>query len=192
MSKQATASHFETALARLDDYVRGQHDEATAAAYEEELFERALEGGAPELAFHTGLVSTLRMMNSRGSLDLWLTARDVERVRASGLKTVMLDYQLDAREPLDLPPDTDLMIMRIPLPLEGVRALEAEIYASDGRLLKRMPDVHFEPADGAIFTCCEADLARTAASTSRTLTKLWADTDTGRRLLIELRIPDGL
>ncbi|HEY3498527.1 MAG TPA: hypothetical protein VGK73_27740 [Polyangiaceae bacterium] len=186
MSKPAAATNFETALARLDDYVRGQDDEPGSAAYEEELFGRALEGDAPELAFHTGLGATLRHMNSRGTLDIWLTARDVERVRASGLKAVILEYHPDDHAPLDLPPDTDLMIMRVPIPLEGVRSLEAEVYASDGRLLKRMPDIHFEPADGAVFACCDADLARTASSVPLTLTKVWAVTDTGRRLLIEL------
>lgn len=186
MSKEASVNHFEFALSRLDDYVRGQDDESAAADYEAELFGRALEGNAPELVFHAGLASTLRVMNARGTLDLWLTARDVERVRGSNLKIVFLEYHPDDREPLDLPPGTDLMIMRVPLALEGVRSLEGEIYSSDGRLLKRMPDIHFDPADGAIFACCEADLARTASRTPRTLSKLWAVTDSGRQLLIEL------
>lgn len=186
MSKQAAANDFETALGRLDDYVRGRQGEAAAAEYEEELFGRALEGDAPELVFHGGLASTLRAMSSRGSLDLWLTAKDVERVRASDLKAVILEYRPDDREPLDLPPDTDLMIMRVPIPLEGVRSLEAEVFANDGRLLKRMPDIHFDPADGAVFACCEAELARTASRTPRTITKVFAVTDSGRRLLIEL------
>ena len=55
-------------------------------AYEEDLFARALAGAAPELAFHTALGEQLRAMNARGTLDLWLTARGVERVVASGLR----------------------------------------------------------------------------------------------------------
>jgi hypothetical protein len=178
-------SDSQTALTRLDDYVRGQHDDDVVGDYEEELFARALAGSAPELSFHSGLVSTLRAMNARGTLDLWLTARDVERVRASGLKTVLYEFDPAAPPALEIPPGTELLITRIPLPLEGVRSLEAEIYSTDGRLLKRMPDIHFDPADGAVFACCEADLAR-AANASTTVTKVWVVTDSERRLLIEL------
>jgi hypothetical protein len=177
-------SDLESALTRLDDYVRVRHEDDEA--YEEELFERALEGNAPEAVFHAGLASTLRRMNARGTLDLWLTARDVERIRASGLKTVYLEWDPDDKEPLDLPADTDLMIMRIPLPLDGVRTLEAEIYAMDGTLLKRMPDVLFDREEGAAYACCEAELARTAASAPKTITKVFAVTDTERRLIAEL------
>lgn len=177
-------SNAENALSRLDDYVRlSQEDED---AYEEELFERALEGHASEAVFHAGLASTLRRMNARGTLDLWLTARDVERIRASGLKTFFMEFKPDDTTPFDLPPDADLLITRIPLPLEGVRNLEAEVYSIDGTLLKRMPDVLFDREDGAAYACCEAELARTAMNAPKTITKVFAVTDTERRLIIEL------
>lgn len=180
-------SDFETALARLDDYVRGHGDDASAASQEEDLFRRALEASAPELTFHARLVSTLRDMSSRGSLDVWLTARDVERVRASGLKVVLYELDLANPEPPAIPEGTDLLITRIPLVLEGVRSVEAELYSGDGRLLKRMPDVTFDPADGAVFACCDADLARTAAGAAgETTTKVFVVTGEERRLLTEL------
>jgi hypothetical protein len=184
--KQAAVNEIQTTLSRLDDYVRGREDDADVGAYEEELFGRALAGDAPELAFHAGLGATLRVMNARGSLDIWLTARDVERVRSSGLKTVLYEYNPDDPQPLDIPAGTDLLITRIPLPLEGVRSIEAEIYSSEGRLLKRMPDILFDPGDGAVYACCEADLARTAASTPQTVTKVWVVTEAERRLLAQL------
>jgi hypothetical protein len=177
-------SNVETALSRLDDYVRRRDEDESA--YEEELFARALEGNAPEAVFHAGLASTLRRMDARGTLNVWITASDVERLRASDLKTVFMEYDPEDREPLDLPPDTDLLIMRIPLPLEGVRSLEAEVYSIDGTLLKRMPDVLFDREDGAAYACCEAELARTASSAPKTITKVYAVTDTERRLIIEL------
>jgi hypothetical protein len=177
-------SDLQTALARLDDYVRLHHEDEDA--YEEELFERALEGNAPEAVFHAGLASTLRRMNARGTLDVWLTASDLERVRASGLKAVFLEWDPENQAPLDLPPDADLLIMRIPLPLEGVRSLEAEVYSLDGTLLKRMPDVLFDREDGAAYACCEAELARTAMNSPKTVTKVFAVTDTERRLVVEL------
>lgn len=183
--KEAAKSDQQSALTRLDDYIRGREDE-DVGAYEEDLFARALEGKAPEALFHAGLSAALRLMNARGSLDLWLTPRDVERVRASGLKTLLYEFDPANPAPLDIPPDTDLLITRIIMPLEGVRSIEAEVYASDGRLLKRMPDVLFDPAEGAVYACCEADLARAAAAAPETITKVFAVTDTERRLLIEL------
>jgi hypothetical protein len=184
--KGAAGTDLETALSHLDDYVRGRENGASVAEYETELFERALAGSAPEVAFHAGLASTLRLMNARGSLDLWICERDIERVRASGLKAMVWEWTLEHPLPPEIPPGTDLVITRIPLPLAGVRTIDAEIYSADGRLLKRMPDVLFEPADGAIFACCEAELARAAASAPRTLTKVWAVSDGERRLVAEL------
>lgn len=184
--KESALTDFPSALSQVDDYVRGREAEASVAAYEEDLFARALEGNAPEADFHSGLASTLRLMSKRGTLDLWITARDIERVRASGLKTVVWEWSATDPHSLQLPPDTDLLITRIPLSLEGVRSIDAEVYSADGRLLKRMPDILFDREDGAVFACCEAELARTAANTPRTLTKVWVTTDSERLLLAEL------
>ena len=180
--KGAAVSDAELML--LDDYVRGREDDAAVGEYEEELFCRALAGDAAELAFHARLGSTLRVMNERGTLDVWLTARDVERVRASGLKTMLFEYDIENPQMPDIPPGTDLLITRIPFPLEGVRSIDAEIYSADGRLLKRMPDVVFDPADGAVFACCEAELARAASNALRIVTKVWGVTDGGERSLL--------
>jgi len=184
--KGEAMSDFQAALERVDDYVRRQADDASVTDYEEELFLRALEGEASEVAFHAGLSCTLRKMNARGTLDLWIMAADIERVRATGLKTLVWEYSPDATHELEIPPDTDLLITRIPLPLEGVRSIDAEIYSMDGRLLKRMPDILFDPADGAVYACCEAELARTASNAPRTVTKVWAVTDSGRRCVAHL------
>ena len=71
-------------LDQLDDYVRGHMPDAQASAYEDELFARALSSEAPELSFRRELGQTFRQMAARGTLDLWLTARGVEELRASG------------------------------------------------------------------------------------------------------------
>lgn len=176
---------FEALTKRLDDYVRGAVDDAEAQEYEEDLFARSLAGQAPELAFHVGLAVTLREMDARGALELWLTARDVERIRASGLRVVLFDLDMENPTMPEIPPGTDLVIGRVPLDLTGVRSLEIEVLTSDGRVLKRMPDVLFDPADSGIFACCEADLARIAANADRT-SRFWAVEDSGRRLLLEV------
>lgn len=176
----------DTAAARLDDYVRGHLPEAEADDYEADLFTRALDGAAPELAFRAGVGHTLRAMAARGSLDLWLTARDVERVVQSGRRVLQFDLAVTPPSELSIEGDFELLITRVPLPLEGVRRLEAEVFSLRGERLKVMPDIAFDPADGAIFTCCEAELARSAAD-SKTVTRVYAIDDTGRRLLCELK-----
>jgi hypothetical protein len=177
--------NFEALTERLDDYVRGAADDALAHDYEEDLFARALAGEAPELAFRVELGATLREMEARGALELWITARDVERIRASGLRVVLFELDLENPTVPEIPPGTDLLIARVPLDLTGVQSLEIEVLSSDGHVLKRMPDLQFDPADGGIFACCEADLARLAANANRT-SRFWAVADSGRRLLLEL------
>lgn len=174
------------ALLQLDDYVRGQPEESLPLGYEEDLFARALAGQAPELGWREGLATTLRDMHARGTLDLWLSASDVQRLRESDLEIHF--YELDPANPapLVLSPDADLIVTKVLLDLTHIRSLEAEILSNEGKVLKRMPDIAFEPGEGAIYLCCEAELARTAASTQR-ITRIWAEDETGRRLLCELR-----
>jgi hypothetical protein len=189
---------LDEALARLDDYVRGGKaaadggDDAPGtdvAAYEEDLFARALAGAAPELAFRGAVGEQLRTMDARGTLDLWLTARGVDAVVSRGLRVVQ--QEIDPQNPhmADLPDDFDILITRVPLDLSGVRRLEAEILGATGERLKLMPDIEFDPADGAVFMCCEAELARAAAASEKTVTRVWAHDDSGRRLIGEIRLP---
>jgi hypothetical protein len=175
----------DAAMARLDDYVRAADSETEAESYELDLFSRALEGDAPELEFRAELGHTLRAMESLGTLDLWLTARGVERLLKSGRK--VLQFELDIRAPVvpDLSSDFEILVTKVPLQLDGIRRLEAEVCALSGELLKRMPDIAFDPADGAVFACCEAELARASANT-RTITRVYAYGDAGRYLLCEL------
>lgn len=171
-------------LTRLDDYVRGSMEEALVDAYEDDLFERALSRAAPELGFRQDLQATFRAMNARGTLDLWLTAADVERLCASNLRVILWEFD-PARPALpQVPEGADLVITRILVDLRGVRRVEADIVAPDGSLLKTMRDVAFDPVDGAVYACCEAELARAAASVG-TITRVYAAEDTGRRLLLE-------
>lgn len=172
--------------AALDDYVRGAMDDARASDYEEDLFERALAGEAPEVTFRASLGAALRAMKARGTLDLWLTAAEVERLQGAGnLHVVLYNFNLERPVPPEIPAGADLVIARVPVDLRGVSRLDAEIVAADGSILKLMPDVVFEPDDLAVYACCEAELARVASAT-RTTTRLWAVSGSGRRLVVEL------
>jgi hypothetical protein len=181
-------SDFNGALAELDDYVRGKDSDAQAEAYEDKLFARALAGEAPELTFRAQLARTFNTMDARGTLDLWLTSQDLARLLASGLR--VMQFELDLAHPAvpDLSIDFDLLVTKIPLDLAGVRRLDAEVLSSDGVLLKTMPDITFDPRDQAVYACCEAELARTAASVG-SITRVWATDDHGRRLVSEIGMP---
>jgi hypothetical protein len=176
---------IDEALLKLDDYVRGHLADDAANTYEEVLFEQALLGNAPELEFRAGLTSTLQLMKARGTLNVWLTKKQAEEIQALGLRISLFEVDLEHPSAPNIAEDAELVIARVPLNLVGVSRIDAEVVSDTGRILKRMPDVSFDAADGAIYACCEAELARTAAASKR-LTRLWAIGDAGRTLLLEL------
>lgn len=178
---------LDAATARLDEYARGKLADAAASEYEQDLFARALDGAAPELVFRDQLQRTLREMKERGTIDPWITARDLERLRGSGLRVEFFELDLAQPSMPDLSRDFDVLVTRIALDLSGVQRLDAEVLTPAGQLVKMMPDISFDPADGAVYACCEAELARSAASAT-TLTRVWAIGDSGRKLLLELAV----
>ena len=125
-------------------------------------------------------------MKKRGTLSLWLTTRGVDELADSGLR--ILRFTLDLTQPSgpDLQSEFDILVTKVLIDLTGVRRLEAEVLSPDGRLLKVMSDIPFDTADGAVYACSEADLARAAASVS-SLTRVFATYDDGRRLIGEIR-----
>lgn len=177
----------DSSLAQLDDYVRALLTEDEAHAYEEDLFARAVQGEAPELAFRESLGHTLRAMKARGTLNLWQTEQGVAELIASGAKVRRYDYDLENPGAPDLSGDFDILVTRVPIALEEIEHLDAEVLAPDGRVLKTMPDITFDRKDGAVYACCERELA-VAAAASTTTTRLWArDAKGSKRLIAELR-----
>lgn len=172
----------DTALERLDAYVRRELEDDAADQYEDDLFARALGGAAPELDFRSGLERAFQSMVAKGNLYGWLTRRELEQVVNRGLRVFRYDLDLANPVPPELPAEFDLLVTRIALDLTGVHRLEVEVFTPEGKLLKRMPEVTFDPEDGALYACCEADLAR-AANSVKSITKLWGEDDAGRRLL---------
>lgn len=179
-------SELDPALVRLDDYVRGQQSDDQAAEFEEDLFGRALANAAPELTFRAGLAHALRVMNASGTLELWLRKAQVDALRASGRRLVFFELDVNNIVVPPIPDDAELLVTRIPVDLSGVHTLDAEVQTEDGVLLKRMPDIGFDAEEGAVYACCEAELARAAGSVS-TRTLVWATRDGERQLLLELR-----
>ncbi len=177
---------FDESMAQLDDYVRGNLPESDVDSFEEELFARALRDEAPELAFREDLGRTLLGMRDRGTLDVWLTARGVADLVASGAKVARFDLDLANPGAPDFSQDFDLLVTRVPLSFDGVDTLEADVMTPDGRVLKTMPDIRFDREDGAVYACCERELAIVAAQVS-TVTRVWARSSAGRRLVAEIR-----
>jgi hypothetical protein len=182
----AMKADIDAAIGSLDDYARGHMDDASAHDYEEALFARALAEEAPELTWHDGLGRVLRIMKARHTLSLWLTAREVAELAQSGLK--VLHFQVDTTlfSGPDLTGDFDILVTKVPLDLTGVQKLDAEVLSPEGKHLKMMRDIAFDPADGAVYACCEAELARSAGSVA-SVTRVWATDANGRRLLTEIR-----
>lgn len=173
-------------LERLDDYLSGAMADDDAGAYEDELFARAAAGAAPELTFVEGLRAAVRDAVKRGTYDLYLTAAGVERVLAGGARVQRLDLANtpEHQRPV-LERDAELVITRLPIDLAGVSALDVEIYGGD-RLSKVMRDVSFDPADGAIYLCCDGELARRTAGFLATTRFYARESGGGRRLVAEL------
>ncbi|MDB4938892.1 MAG: hypothetical protein JWP87_5864 [Labilithrix sp.] len=179
---------IDDAIANLDDYVRGHLPEGDVDSYEEDLFARALDDEAPELGFRQQLARTLQSMQARGTVRPWLTESGVAELLASGMS--VRRFELDPANPTipDLEGDFEILLTRIPVALEGVKHLDAEILTPDGHVLKVMPDIAFVPSENAIYACCERELARTAAK-AKVVSRLWARDDHGRRLVAEM--PSG-
>ncbi len=184
---KSTTSDFDESIALLDGYLRGHGTEAEAASLEEDVFERAFADAAPELVFVDELVTKARQSGERGTLDLYIRAADVARVRASNRKVQMIE--LENRADLQsyvLDRDADVFIARVPIDLRGVDELDIEVFVNDSaQPLKVMRDVAFDEDDGAIFMCCEGDLARATANI-HTKALMYGRDAGGRRLIAEV------
>lgn len=178
----------DAGLARLDDYVRGHDAEAEASAFEEELFARALADEAPDLELHEALGQALRASAASGALELWLTKAGVARLEGSGLRVLRARWSESGPASVpDLDVDFDVLVTEVPIDLRGARRLDVEIFDLEGRHLKTMPEVSFDPDDGAVYACCDAKLAR-LATRARTMSRVWVTDAEGRRSVV-LELP---
>lgn len=181
------APDLDESLVTLDGYLRGHGTDAEAAAIEADLFERAFADAAPELVFVDELTSMVQRLGQRGTLELYIRAADVERIRASNRKVQMIEI---ANKPelqsYVIEADTDVLIARTAIDLRGFEELDLELYLGDSDVpAKVMRDISFDADDGAVFMCCEGELAR-ATTGIRTKTRLFGRDTNGRRLITEV------
>lgn len=182
-----TAPDFHESVIALDGYLRGRGTDLDAAALEEDLFERAFADAAPELVFVDELASMVRSLAEHGTLELYIRAADVERIRTLNRKVQMVEL-VNTAEPQSytLERDADVVIARVPIDLRGLDELDVEVYLGDSdEAVKVMRDIAFDEDAGAIFFCCEGDLARATANV-RTRSRLYGRDGGGRRLIAEV------
>jgi hypothetical protein len=174
-------------LERLDDYVRGSGTEEDASAFEIDLFTRALAGDARELVTYDWLVRTFRKLAERGTFMAFLSAAEAEKLRARyGERAALVDVAPHPeRQVVVLPPSAELLVTRTALDLTGVERVDVEAHVEGVGVVKTMPDVAFDAAAGAVYGCCEMELARETVGMP-ILTKYWGHDRNGRRLLGEV------
>lgn len=177
-------------LERLDDYVRGEERDDDEA-YEEELFARALAGTARELVAFDSLTASLFDLARRGTLPNFATAAQAERLRQEGGRVFYVDTMAGAWE---IPPDAELLIIKVPLDLASVDRVDVENLVEGIGSVKTMPDVLFEKGGDAIYLCCEASLARRADAMGAVITRFWGHRAGEKQLLLELdwSAPNGV
>ena len=174
----------DEAIERLCDYTSGHGTPDEEAAFEEDLFARALEGAAPELEDVDAIRRGLRDLARRGTVTPFIGPDDADRIRGSGLRVHSIEISRDTRS-MTIPRDTEILIVRLALDLRGVTRLELEEVSESGIRVVNS-DIPFDPA-GACIVCCEADLARASAGTTG-LGRMWSLEESGRRLLAEYSI----
>jgi hypothetical protein len=148
---------------RLISYLVG---EDPPEAFEEALFAAAAEDGvdAGLLRAHLSLREGLRDLDDRGLLDNFITRSMVERIRSAPDRVVQLQEMgsgptLPDARPAD---DADVFISRWVLgDMRAAVAIDLESYI-DGRLVKTIAEVDFDPNDDSVYTCCSGALARQA------------------------------
>lgn len=169
-------------LDRLDDYVRGEKRDDDAA-YEEELFARALEGEAKELVAYDSLAASLRDLAGRGTLPNFATAAEVERLRKElGDRVAFTDPSTSAAS---ISKNAELLIIKVPLDLSDVDRIDVENVVEGVGTVKTMPDVVFEKGAEAVYLCCEMSLASRAGAVGAIVTRFWGYRRGEKRLLFE-------
>jgi hypothetical protein len=163
----------EARLAALDDYVRGTLSEAEAEAFEQRLFADAcapIARSSGEVAERTAdetpsledvttflaLWDGVRDLCARGTFSLILTEREARHLLSSGIKVAYFD--VDAPGPAHLSLSSEILLTRFALDLTGVEQLDVELMAGE-QVVKTIHDVSFDPALGAVYMACEAELA---------------------------------
>jgi hypothetical protein len=143
-------------MVRLLDYMRGALDPEVESAFEEELFSGAF--AAEDVEWLAAFIASVRRASLRGSLTVIVDAAHVVRMRAAGLRVRETDAR-DGVVEMDVSKSNELIVVRYPVPLEGVTRLDVEMRTNEGDLLKRLKDLTLPRDRSELLFCCERDVA---------------------------------
>jgi hypothetical protein len=157
-------------LVELDDYASGRMSNEDAAAFEERLF------AAPEdedVRFFDRTHRLMEWLASLGGLTGGATARDVEALRAQGLRVHVVE--LGSGGNVDVEPwgeDVQIVVFHNTLDLSGYEDVEVEVQNPDGTPIKTFRSVQCDPDSGNIYAVCAAPLAKMAYGDKRRISRI--------------------
>lgn len=84
--------------------------------------------------------------------------RDVERLRAAGVATLVNEVHPGETKVARFPPDPTVIVQRLVCDLLGARRVSIDLQTLDGRSLLRFDDAPFDPTQGAVLVTCQRHL----------------------------------
>ncbi len=165
-----SASHDDLAL--LDDYLSGHLSDENASALEEQLFEAAAEGRAPELAYLDGLIRWADFVCRIGGFAGGATRAQVDAVLASGIPAHYFDMGSGGRVAIPPWPEaTKIVIFRLAVDVLDYENIDVDVTTFAGEKIKTFRDV--QPAeDGSLYAVCEEPLARMSFQRGRVIARI--------------------
>ena len=157
-------------LAALDDYVAGQADGFDVDAFESSLFANPDDD---ELLFVDGLARASARIVALGALHPGVTRREIDALIAAGRRVDFRDVG-SPRTYTVAPPaeDAEIVVQRADLGLRDIAFVDIEIDLPGVGHVKTLRDVKVDPDDGAVYSCCEATLFRSAMESERTIHRI--------------------
>ncbi|NUP11662.1 MAG: hypothetical protein HOW73_36920 [Polyangiaceae bacterium] len=156
-----SGSKTDTAL--LDAYASGEMDDAEAEQLEQALFGASSVEATHSMAFYLALREQIVALAARGTIHPVVLPDDAERMRTSAAVRVGI---VDLAQPLD--PGSlvgaEVLLVRVPLELEGVQRLDVETTIPGVDEAVVYPDVAFDAQAGCIWMCCEIELAQASVA----------------------------
>lgn len=173
-------------LSLLDDYVSGHLSDEGALDFEEQLFEAAAAGQAPELVYFDGLLRSADFVCRIGGFAGGATRAQVDAVLASGLKVHYFDVGEGGRATLPpWPAGTQIVIIRLGVNVLDYQDIDVDVLEFGGDKIKTFRDV--QPAeDGSLYAVCEEPLARMSFQRGRVISRITGEKKgvSGPRVLI--------
>lgn len=159
-------------LSLLDDYVSGHLSEEGALEFEEQLFEAAAAGRAPDLVYFDSLLRSADFVCRIGGFAGGATRAQVDAVLASGMKVHYFDLGAGGRATVPpWPAGTQIVITKLSVDVREYESVDVDVITPEGVKIKTFRDV--QPAeDGSLYAVCEEPLARMSFQRGRVISRI--------------------